>query len=477
MKDLWKRISNLGVTDEMDFRLAHRVMLSNRFALLIGAIAVFFMVTFLIRGNAGIFPLFGMLLVVACILILNAIEMTEFSRLITSLIPAFGLFILNISQKFGAEHVDVLQYATPRMIIIGSAILPFTMFTAKEKGYVVGAIIFIMILGFGFDYIHEALGVGYASEGIKNEHYGIILEDSVVLAIIILSAAGFMFSMGHRYDEKNQKLLEDAHRQTDHLRKNEEDLRKTLHELEASRQKDEHRSWVARGIAELGGVLQSVDGADHNNATIYERWLSAVIKYMKLNQGGLFISEEDNNGKVLLKLVASYAYERKKYLQKTVPPGEGLLGQAYLEGQRIYLKRIPTDYVHITSGLGDAPPSVLLILPVRTNRTTEAVLELASFKELEEHHFELLTKLAEALAAFIQGHKTNEHTKKLLHQAQTMSEEMRSNEEEMRQNLEELTATQEALARKEKEYQQRIASLEAELATRQENNPPVILNN
>jgi predicted nucleic acid-binding Zn-ribbon protein len=94
----------------------------------------------------------------------------------------------------------------------------------------------------------------------------------------------------------------------------------------------------------------------------------------------------------------------------------------------------------------------------------EAVLELASFHEMEEHHLELLDKLSESLGTFISNSKVNDRTRRLLQQAQTMSEELRANEEEMRQNLEELTATQEALSRKEREYQDRIAHLEEELS-------------
>ena len=83
---------------------------------------------------------------------------------------------------------------------------------------------------------------------------------------------------------------------------------------------------------------------------------------------------------------------------------------------------------------------------------------------MEDYHFELLETLSESLATFISNSKINERTRRLLQQAQTMSEELRSNEEEMRQNLEELTATQEAVARKERDYLERIAQLEEELS-------------
>lgn len=456
----WSRISNIGVQDHQDFRLSSRIVLSNRFAVLIAALTLIFMIVFLVRGSTGLLPFLGMLVISGTIFFFNSIGLTQVSRLITCLIPAVGIFVLNISQKFGvATGVDILHYATPRMIIIGSAVLPFTMFTATERGYVWGGAGFIVALALSYDVLHDWMGIDHISLGLKNEHYSIVFEDTVVLGIIVVAAAGFLFSMNYRYDEHAQHLLDEALEQTASLKKNEEDLRKTLHELELSRVKEEHRSWVAKGVAELALILQTGDNDDQ----VYQHWLTSTIKYLNLNQGGLFVADEEN-GKTVLKLVASYAYERRKYQDRTIVPGEGLLGQTYLEGRRIYLKKIPQNYIRITSGLGEATPGVLVILPVKTNVGTEAVLELASFKPLEEHHLELLDRLADALAAFISNYKTNERTKTLLTQARTMSEEMRASEEEMRQNLEELTATQEALARKEKEYQERIAELEAEVA-------------
>ncbi|HEY9006887.1 GAF domain-containing protein [Ohtaekwangia sp.] len=459
MYNFWKKISYLGIAQDQDFRLERRIILSNRFALLIVFVTLIFLVAFLFRPNASIIPLIGMLLVAGSIWFFNSLELTGLSRFITCLIPGVGLFILNISQKFGdPSAIDILHYATPRMIIVGSAALPFAMFTAAEKRLMIGAVSVIILLGFGYNIIHEVLGVDVESLKINNKYYGIITEDVAVLTIIILAACGFLFSMGDQYDRKAKRLLDEALQQTESLRKNEESLRKTLSELEDARKKDDARSWVAKGVAELSTVLQAAD----NDVNIYETWLSAVIKYLKVNQGGLFLVEERDN-KTALQLVASYAFERKKFLQKTIIPGEGLVGQAYIEKHAIYLKRVPKDYIQITSGLGDAPPHVLLVLPIKTTQSIEAVLEIASFHELEDHHRELLEKLGETLASFISNHKINQRTKKLLQQAQTMSEELRSNEEEMRQNLEELTATQEALARKEREYQQRIADLEEAL--------------
>jgi GAF domain len=467
----WKRISRLGVSDHHDFRLTGRIILSNQFGFVIALLTSLFMIISIASGNFNLLPLFALLFISGSIWVLNLMGLTRLSRFITSITPAVGLFVLNLSVKFGPlQNVDILHYATPRMIILGSAVLPFTMFTPAERKYVIAAVLFILFLSFGYDPIHSALGIDHDSLGLKNEHYGIIFEDTVVLAVIVLLSSGYMFKLGHQYDQKSKTLLDEALRQTDQMKQNEEALKKTLDELEVTRKKDEQRNWVAKGLNNMVAILQAGD----SDGKVFDRLLSALIKYLKVNQGGIFVCEEDENGKTTLNLMSFYAYQRKKYLQKTVEPGEGILGAAFLEGRRIYLKKVPENYVSITSGLGDAPPRSLVVAPFKTNDRVEGLIELASLTELEEHQFELLDQLCETLASFISNNKINSRTKSLLEKAQTMSEELKAGEEEMRQNLEELTATQEAMSRKEREYQDRIEELEQALANGERLSPQTV---
>lgn len=450
----------IGASDDMDFRLAKRVILSNQFASLIALLTVLFMVLNVIRGNLNLVPFIVLLFIVSGIWFCNFNGFTRLSRLITCLTPAFGLLFMNLSLKFGdPSTVDILHYATPRMLILGSAVMPFTMFTASEARYMITAVTIIVLVSFGYDFIHDVAGIDHESMGIKNDFYGIIYEDLVVLAIMILFSSGFMFRMGNQYDQKSQRLLDDALSQTAQLKQKEETMKKTLEELEASRKKDEERSWVSKGLADMMAVLQSGE----NTEKIFDKMIAYLVRYAGFNQGAFFIVEETDTNESGLRMKACYAYDRKKYDELVISAGTGILGQAYLEGTRTYLTQVPADYVRITSGLGEATPGYLVIVPMKINNKVEGMMEFASFKPMEERHFELLEKLGESMASYVGNNRINERTKSLLEQAQIMSQELRENEEEMRQNLEELTATQEAVARKEKEYQERIRELEAEL--------------
>jgi hypothetical protein len=459
--NFWKKLSFIGVLEEMDFRLARRVILSNQFAFIIALLTLVFMTAYATRNNFDFIPFIVLLLIATVIWICNYAGLTRLSRLVTSLTPAAGLLFMNVSLKFGdPAKIDILHYATPRMLILGSIVLPFTMFTPFEKRYVWTAVFVILGLAFGYDLIHETAGVDYQAIGLKNNFYGVIYEDMVVLAVMILLSAGFMFNLGNQYDQKTQKLLTDALEQTDQLKRNEEDMKKTMQELGEARKKDDERNWVSKGLTEMVAILQSGE----ESAKMFDRMLVALIRYSGMNQGALFVVDQDESGETLLRMTSCYAYDRKKFLEKTISPGAGLLGQTYLEGERCYLKEVPADFVHITSGLGEATPKHVVIVPMKTNKKVEGLFELASFQPMEAHHFELFDKIAETLASFVSNNRVNDKTKILLEKAQIMSEELKASEEEMRQNMEELTATQEAMARKEQEYQERIEALEKELS-------------
>jgi hypothetical protein len=459
--NFFKSWFNTGVKDDMDFRLSRRIALSNQFAFLIGLLTLGFMVVFSTRKNFDLVPFLVIFSIAFAIWLLNFWNLTRLSRLITCITPACGLLFMNLTLKFGdPSKIDILHYATPRMLMLGSCVLPFAMFTPFERKYVWIAVMFILGISFGYDVIHEAAHVDYKSLGIQNNFYGVIYEDMVILAIMIVVSSGFMFNLGHQYDMKSQKLLDDAVEQTKRLQRNEEDMKRTMHELEESRKKDEARNWISKGLAEMISILQSQE----ETSKIFDKILSSMVKYTGMNQGALFIAEENSSGDVLLRQVSCYAYNRKKHHENTVEPGSGLVGQAYLEGETVYLKDVPENFVQITSGLGEATPRHVIIVPMKLNKKVEGLFELASFHAIGPEHFELLEKIGETMASFVSTSRVNDKTRILLEKAQVMSEELKANEEEMRQNLEELTATQEAMARKEREYCNRIEDLERSLA-------------
>ena len=237
-------------------------------------------------------------------------------------------------------------------------------------------------------------------------------------------------------------------------------LLKMRNNLKLVAEEDKKRNWSTQGLAKFADILRS------NSNSIEELSndiISSLVKYLGANQGSLFIVNDTNPKDVHLEMLACYAWDKKKHIDKKIEQGEGLVGQAWLEADVILLTEIPEHFVEITSGLGGATPNSIIIVPLTVNEVTYGVIEIASFNQFEEYQVDFLKKLAESIASTLSGAKTNERTKILLEQSQMQAEQMRAQEEEMRQNMEEMQATSEEAERKALNYESAIARLNEEV--------------
>jgi len=228
----------------------------------------------------------------------------------------------------------------------------------------------------------------------------------------------------------------------DNLKKSKED------ELDR-RKEDEQRSWSAEGMAKFGEILRL------NNDDIEElsfQVISNLVKYIGANQGAFYVIEDEDEADIHFRMTASFAYERRKYADRIIPWGSGLVGACALERQTTLLKKVPDSYLKITSGLGKANPKCLILVPLKVNDNVHGVLEIASFNLFERFQVEFLEKVAESIATTISTVKINLRTAKLLKESREQAEELALKEEQMRQNMEELQATQEEASRQSEKF-------------------------
>ncbi|GHN02697.1 hypothetical protein WSM22_41860 [Cytophagales bacterium WSM2-2] len=224
---------------------------------------------------------------------------------------------------------------------------------------------------------------------------------------------------------------------------------------------ESQRHWASEGLAMFSKLLANkTDLKEFGNSII-----STLVKYMGLNQGGLFLESLDDDRNRYLELIACYAYERRKYLEGRIEVGQGLLGQCMLEKDFIFITDVPKEYVRITSGLGYATPRNIVVAPLMIRDVFYGAIELGSFKILEPYQTDFLKKVCEIIASEIESIKNFEKTKLLLSESKTLTTELQSREEEMKQNLEELAITQEQTKRKQVEIDNYLAAINITIAS------------
>jgi methyl-accepting chemotaxis protein len=294
----------------------------------------------------------------------------------------------------------------------------------------------------------------------RTDEIGQIAQGMKRLLSGLADTANFARKIGAgNYDEKHSKLSEDDEL-GEALLQMQNSLKQAREEELKRKADDEIRNWITQGQAQFADIARQ--NTDDVNELSY-RIISNLVKYLKTNQGGLFLLNDENPSDKFLELTASYAFDRRKYQQKRIQIGEGLVGTCFVEKKSIYLEKVPQNYIRITSGLGDENPRALLIMPLKLNEEIYGVLELAAFQPFKKYEIEFIEKVSEIIASSISSLKTASNTRILLLKSQHQAEEMRAQEEEMRQNMEELSATQESMSEKEQESQRKINELNARI--------------
>lgn len=235
-------------------------------------------------------------------------------------------------------------------------------------------------------------------------------------------------------------------------------------ELLKWKENESNRNWIAQGIAKFTEILRN-----KSELTAYsQQIISNLIKYLEASQGILFIEneeeQEDGTRIKYLQPVAGYAVG-KSHPEKRVYEGQGMLGQCMIEKKILHIQNVPDDYIRINSGLGEAVPKHIVIVPLLVNEKFYGAIEVASFEEIDQHKIEFLREISENIASEIAAIKNHQQTEKLLEESNLLTRELQQHEDEMRHNMEELSRTQQEMMYKQQELSEIHKAIDSTVAT------------
>jgi len=228
-----------------------------------------------------------------------------------------------------------------------------------------------------------------------------------------------------------RQITVDAQGELDELKTN---INQMIANLRETTERNQEQDWLKTNLAKFSRMMQGQKDLESVSRLI----MSELTPLVSAHHGAFFIADQEVGDNTLLKLIASYAYRARKHVANRFAPGEGLVGQAALEKQPILLQNVPDDYIQITSGLGEAPPRNIIVLPILFEGEVKAVIELASFLPFSQIHQAFLDQLAESIGVVLNMIQANMRTEELLEQSQQLTQELQSQSKELQQQQEEL---------------------------------------
>jgi len=235
-----------------------------------------------------------------------------------------------------------------------------------------------------------------------------------------------------------------------------DNINEMIRNLKDTTRKNSDQDWLKTNLARFSRMLQG----QRNLNTVGRLILSELVPVVGAQQAVFYVlpphQQEDEPKR--LKLLASYA--DRSSVPVEIDFGEGLVGQCAIEAKKIHLTSAPPDYIRISSGLGEAAPQSIIVLPVLFEKQLKGVLELASFESFNPTHQAFLDELTESIGIVLNTIEANMRTEDLLKQSQSLAQELQSRGEELETTNEELQAKAGLLAHQNQEVERKNQEVE-----------------
>jgi CheY-like chemotaxis protein/HAMP domain-containing protein/putative methionine-R-sulfoxide reductase with GAF domain len=221
--------------------------------------------------------------------------------------------------------------------------------------------------------------------------------------------------------------------------------------------KNNEQDWLKTNLAKFSRMLQG----QRDILTVSKMILSELAAVVSAQHGVFYLMEGEEGGEEsVLKLVGSFAYKERNNLSNQFKLGEGVVGQCALEKERILLTNVPYEYIKISSGLGEARPVNIVVLPVIYEDNVKAVIELASFQSFSEVQLMFLDQLMESIGIVLNTIAASMRTEDLLKKSQSLTQDLQSQQDKLQKTNEELEEKAKLLSEQKTEVEKKNNEVE-----------------
>ncbi|WP_326687614.1 MULTISPECIES: HAMP domain-containing protein [unclassified Streptomyces] len=232
---------------------------------------------------------------------------------------------------------------------------------------------------------------------------------------------------------------------------------------------NQEQDWLKGNLARISGLMQGRRDLRDVAGLI----MSELTPVVSAQHGAFFISlptgtpegavgvgaGPGEDGSYELRMLGSYGYSTDS-MPTSFRPGESLVGTAAKEKRTIQMGNVPPGYLKISSGLGEAPPAHVVVLPVIFEGTVLGVIELASFQPFGQIHKDFLNQIAEMIATSVNTISVNMRTERLLEQSQELTAQLKERSGELENRQKALQESNAALEEKAEQLAQTNSDIE-----------------
>ena len=226
--------------------------------------------------------------------------------------------------------------------------------------------------------------------------------------------------------------------------------------LRLTTDRNTEQDWLKTNLARFTGMLQG----QRDLATVGRMLLSELAPLINAQQGVIYQMESDTaatDGSLVL--LSTFADTPEGYVRE-VRIGEGLVGQCAAEKRRMHITELPQKTAPIRSGLFEAVPQSVIVLPVLFEDRVKAVIELASLSAFTASHLAFLEQLTSSIGIVLNSIEATMQTEGLLKQSQQLATELQTQQKELQQTNEQLAQKAQQLAEQNYEVERKNQEIE-----------------
>ena len=194
-----------------------------------------------------------------------------------------------------------------------------------------------------------------------------------------------------------------------------DNINQMIANLRETTQRNAEQDWLKTNLASISGMLQG----QRDLAAVTQLIMSEVTPIVNAQHGAFFLAEPtaDDGSPSCCSQRRTATRRAAARSRSRFVIGEGLVGQAALERKTIAISDAPPGYIKVGSGLGEATPADILVMPVLFEDQVLGVIELASIRPFSEVHRDFLDQIGETIGVVLNTIRANMRTEELLAQS------------------------------------------------------------